>query len=74
VAGGAATLVAPGDAQGLADAIDAELSGRPGSGQADAGLRQRGLDIVARHNWAMSADRHVEAYQHAARRPGPLAR
>ena len=74
VAGGAAILVAPGDAQGLADAIDAELSGRPGSGPADAGLRQRGLDIVARHTWAMSADRHVEAYQHAARRPGPLAR
>jgi len=71
VAGGAATLVAPGDAAGLAEALDAELSGRAGSGPADAGRRQRGLEIVARHSWEMSADRHVEAYRHAARRPAP---
>ncbi len=71
VAGGAATLVAPGDAAGLADAMDVESSGRTGTGPADAGRRRRGLEIVARHSWEMSADRHIEAYRHAARRPAP---
>jgi glycosyltransferase involved in cell wall biosynthesis len=66
VAGDAAVLVGPGDAAGLADAIESELARRPGSGSADADRRRRGLEIVSRHTWEMSARRHLDAYRHAA--------
>jgi glycosyltransferase involved in cell wall biosynthesis len=66
VAGDAATLVGPGDTDGLAGAIDAELSGPPAGGSLASGRRDRGLEIAASHTWARSADRHVEAYRHAA--------
>ncbi len=69
VAGDAAVLVDPGDAAGLADAIEAELDDWPGGTSADTDRRQRGLDVVSRHSWGMSAARHVEAYRHAARLP-----
>jgi glycosyltransferase involved in cell wall biosynthesis len=71
VAGDAAVLVSPGDAAALADAIDAELAGRPGGGSADAARRQRGFDVVAGHTWAASASRHMEAYRHAVRSSSP---
>jgi len=63
VAGDAALLVLPGEVAGLADALDASLSGSPGA----ADRRRRGLDIAARHTWAQSAARHLEAYRTAAR-------
>jgi len=64
VAGDAASLVAPGDTAALADALDLVLAGPAG----DAGARQRGLEIAARHTWAASADRHLHAYRVAAGR------
>lgn len=79
VAGDAAVLVGPGDEVGLADALDAELTGwergRESALGADAGgtdMRQHGFEIVARHTWQGSAERHMEAYRFAAgsRLPG----
>jgi glycosyltransferase involved in cell wall biosynthesis len=70
VAGDAAVLVAPGDGTGLADAIEAQLAG-PSSASADAERRRRGLEIVSRHTWEQSAERHMDAFRHAARRPAP---
>jgi glycosyltransferase involved in cell wall biosynthesis len=72
VAGEAAVLVDPGDGAGLADALDAELGRRPGSASADPGCRQRGREIVSGHSWQKSADRHLEAYRHAAEQRAPL--
>ncbi|HWD50834.1 MAG TPA: glycosyltransferase family 1 protein [Acidimicrobiales bacterium] len=67
VAGDAAILVPPGDTVALSGALESVLSG---SGP-DPDRRQRGLDIAARHTWAASADRHMEAYRRAAgREPG----
>jgi glycosyltransferase involved in cell wall biosynthesis len=63
VAGAAALLVPPGDAAGLADALDSLLGGLPD----EAARRRRGLEIAARHTWAESAARHLEAYRVAAR-------
>ena len=63
VAGDAAVLVPPGDVAALADALDAELAG---TGRA-TDRRQRGLEIVARHTWEASADKHMKAYRYAAR-------
>jgi glycosyltransferase involved in cell wall biosynthesis len=68
VAGGAAVLVEPGDDRALAEALDAELRGRP-STEADA-RRREGLAVAGRYTWAASADRHLEAYRHAARHGG----
>ena len=62
VAGDAAILVPPGDATALSGALDSVLAGDG----TDPGRRQRGLDIAARHTWAASATRHVEAYRMAA--------
>jgi glycosyltransferase involved in cell wall biosynthesis len=62
VAGDAAILVAPGDTVALSGALESVLAG---SGP-DPDRRQRGLDIAARHTWAASADRHMEAYRRAA--------
>jgi glycosyltransferase involved in cell wall biosynthesis len=64
VAEGAALLVAPGDHDGLAGAIDMVV-------QRDAGLsarRERGLEVAGAHTWEASARRHLEAYRLAARR------
>lgn len=66
VAGEVASLVAPGDTAALADVIDERLTLRVG---ADSEGRRRGLEIAARHTWAASADRHVEAYRYAAAVP-----
>ncbi|HWE69099.1 MAG TPA: glycosyltransferase family 1 protein [Acidimicrobiales bacterium] len=62
VAGDAALLVPPGDTAALSGALESVLDGQDG----DPGRRQRGLDIAARHTWAASADRHLEAYRLAA--------
>ena len=66
VAGDAATLVDPGDVSGLADVLDAQLAGPAHPSKALADRHRRGLDIVAQHTWAASADRHLEAYRWAA--------
>ena len=67
VAADAAVLIDPGDGAALADAIDAELAGRPGGGPPGPGQRSRGLEIAATHTWDRSADLHLEAYRHAVR-------
>jgi glycosyltransferase involved in cell wall biosynthesis len=65
---GAAVLVAPGDVDGLAGALDLLV-------RRDDGLparRTRGLAVAARHNWSASAAGHVAAYRDAiASRKGP---
>jgi glycosyltransferase involved in cell wall biosynthesis len=71
VAGPAAVLVAPGDTAGLADALDAQLAGGPDRPHGDPDRRQLGFDIVSRHTWAASAQRHLEAYRSAAGHPPP---
>jgi glycosyltransferase involved in cell wall biosynthesis len=63
VAGDAALLVPAGDVARLADALDALLAGTPDA----ADRRRRGLEIAARHTWAESTARHVDAYRSAAR-------
>lgn len=68
VAGDAAVLVAPGDGAGLADALDARLSGPRQPDRDEVARRQRGLAIAARHTWEASADHHMEAYRSAVRR------
>ncbi|HMC42686.1 MAG TPA: glycosyltransferase family 1 protein [Acidimicrobiales bacterium] len=69
VATGAALLVAPGDAEAMAAAVDSIVRG-------DAGLhsrRERGLAVAAAHTWASSAEGHVAAYASAlSRRRGRL--
>lgn len=64
VAEGAALLVAPGDHDGLAGAIDMVVQG-------DAGLaarRERGLEVARAHTWEASARRHLDAYRLAVAR------
>ena len=61
VAGDAAIMVPPGDTVALSGALESVLAG---SGP-DLDRRQRGLAIAARHTWAASADRHMEAYRRA---------
>ena len=68
VAGNAAVLVRPGDQAALAEAIDAELTGRAGQGPSRDERRPRGLAVAASHTWEESARRHLEAYRHAAGR------
>ncbi|MGH9129248.1 MAG: glycosyltransferase family 4 protein [Acidimicrobiales bacterium] len=61
LADGAALLVKPGDADGLAGALDMLV-------RRDAGLdfrRERGLAVAARYTWAASASGHIEAYRAA---------
>ena len=67
VAGAAAVLVRPGDAPGLAEAIEAELE-RGGDATIRDARRRQGLSIVAAHSWEESARLHLEAYRHAAGR------
>jgi glycosyltransferase involved in cell wall biosynthesis len=62
VAGGAALLVLPGDAAGLADALALTLAG--GRDDPDvARRRELGLAVAAQFTWASSVERHVEAYR-----------
>ena len=68
VAGDAATLVDPGDRDGLAQAIEAVLAGRQDDGAGVMRRQGRGLEIAAAHTWTQSAERHMEAYRHAAGR------
>jgi glycosyltransferase involved in cell wall biosynthesis len=56
VAGGAALLAPPGDADRLAEAIEAALPG-------DADRRRLGLEVAARHTWDASAAAHAEVYR-----------
>jgi len=62
VAGAAALLVPPGDPAALADVLDRVLAG----GGADPERGRLGREIAARHTWAASAARHVDAYRAAA--------
>ncbi len=62
VASGAAILVKPGDADGLAGALDMLVRG-------DAGLaarREFGLSIAARHTWEATAEAHLAVYRSVA--------
>lgn len=62
VAAGAAILVEPGDADGLAGALDMLVRG-------DAGLaarRERGFAVAARHTWKACATAHVDVYRSVA--------
>jgi glycosyltransferase involved in cell wall biosynthesis len=59
LAEGAALLVAPGDVDGLAGALDMVV-------REDAGLaarRTRGLAVAARHSWAAAAASYAEVYR-----------
>ena len=58
VSAGAARLVTPGHGSELAEAIDDLLM--TGLSESE---RQRGQAIAARHTWAASAAKHVEAYR-----------
>ena len=59
VAGAAALLVPPGDAVGLAEALEATLAGG-----ADVERRRRlGLEVADRHRWSTTARAHVEVYR-----------
>jgi glycosyltransferase involved in cell wall biosynthesis len=69
VAGPAAVLVPPGDVDSLTDALDTVLGHGADGGATDHDRRRMGFDIVARHTWEASADRHLEAYRYAARGP-----
>lgn len=62
VAGGAALLAPPGDADGLAAALEAAVAAGPGAGE----RRRRGLEVAARHTWEASAAAHVEVYRAVA--------
>lgn len=62
MASGAAMLVEPGDADGLAGVLDMLVRG-------DAGLaarRHRGLAVAARHTWEASGRAHAELYRSVA--------
>lgn len=67
---GPAAVTAPaGSVEGLAAALRQVLAGGPAADE----RRRAGLGVAARHTWAASAARHVEAYRAAAgggRRPG----
>ncbi|HEV2370279.1 MAG TPA: glycosyltransferase, partial [Acidimicrobiales bacterium] len=71
VAAGAATLVAPGDAGALADALAAVTSAATADGSApDAAGNTNGRaerirvarDVAARYTWEQSAESHVRLY------------
>lgn len=66
VAGAAASLVAPGSIEGLAEAIEeAEAHGPAVAERIEAGLL-----VAASHTWEDSARRHLEAYRLAAKNRG----
>jgi glycosyltransferase involved in cell wall biosynthesis len=62
VSAGAARLVAPGDVDALASALDDAL-GRDGRSPRTADQRAHGLALAAAHTWAGSAQRHCDAYR-----------
>lgn len=62
VAGEAALLVAPGDDNALAAALEATVAG----GVEVEQRRQLGFQIAARHTWAASAEAHMRVYREAA--------
>jgi glycosyltransferase involved in cell wall biosynthesis len=64
LSGEAATLVAPSDPDGLADALRAVLEAA--GGPESARRREIGLARAAACTWERSAERHVEAYRIAA--------
>ncbi len=64
LAGEAATLVTPGDREGLADALAMVLRGAGGSEARRR--REAGIARAATLTWEASAARHVEAYRIAA--------
>jgi len=59
VAGGAALLAAPGDADLLAAALEAAVDGGPGREE----RRRLGLEVAGRHRWEASAAAHAEVYR-----------
>ncbi|MEA2715779.1 MAG: hypothetical protein QOI99_96 [Actinomycetota bacterium] len=59
VAGTAALLVAPGDAVGLAEALEATLAG----GTDVEERRRLGIVVADRHRWSTTARAHVEVYR-----------
>ncbi|MGH9305690.1 MAG: glycosyltransferase family 4 protein [Acidimicrobiales bacterium] len=61
IAEGAALLVAPGDTDALAGALDMAVR----TDQALEGRRERGLAIAAAHTWRASAEGHLRAYRAA---------
>ena len=61
LAGDAATLVVPGDHEGLADALAGVLQGAGGAGASRR--REAGIARAAAFTWEASALRHVEAYR-----------
>jgi glycosyltransferase involved in cell wall biosynthesis len=67
VATGAALLVDPGDAAGLAGAIEALVAGDAGQ----AARTARGLEIAAAHTWAASAAAHAGLYREVAATAAP---
>ena len=64
VAGGAATLVPPGNAALLADALDAMLRQAPGDER-----RRRGIEVAGRYTWEASIAGHLDAYAMAMAAP-----
>ena len=65
-AAGAALLVAPGDEEALAQALESLLSGADPAGLAER--RRIGLAVAAARSWEASAVVHLEAYRRAAGR------
>lgn len=63
-AGGAALLVAPGDDDDLAQALESLLSGVDPGGRAER--RRIGLEVAGARSWEASAAAHVRAYRLAA--------
>jgi glycosyltransferase involved in cell wall biosynthesis len=64
VAGGAATLVPPGNASDLADALEGILR----QGSADE-RRRRGIGVASRYTWEASVALHLDAYAMALAAP-----
>ncbi len=63
VAGDAAILVSPGDADELAEALEAVLEG----GAAVSRRRSLGLEIASRHTWSASAQAHLDLYEEVSK-------
>jgi len=59
VTAGAALLVAPGDVDALAQALEALVAGGPAVDE----RRRLGMEVAAAHTWAASAAAHAEVYR-----------
>jgi glycosyltransferase involved in cell wall biosynthesis len=64
LAGAAAVLVRPGDAEDLARGIEEVLAGPAAVSRAER--RALGLSVAAARTWAASAEKHLAAYRRAA--------